>query len=49
MYGYSDYGYGYSYGFVGGGMNVNMRGVFLYVLVDIFGSIGVIVFIIFIE
>ncbi|KAG8598711.1 hypothetical protein GDO81_002713 [Engystomops pustulosus] len=35
--------HGHSHGSVGGGMNANMRGVFLHVLADTLGSVGVIV------
>ncbi|KAM3940050.1 proton-coupled zinc antiporter SLC30A5 [Leptodactylus fuscus] len=35
--------HGHSHGPVGGGMNANMRGVFLHVLADTLGSVGVIV------
>uniref|UniRef100_A0A8C0X9P4 Zinc transporter n=1 Tax=Castor canadensis TaxID=51338 RepID=A0A8C0X9P4_CASCN len=43
MHGHSDHGHGHSHGSSGGGMNANMRGVFLHVLADTLGSIGVIV------
>lgn len=36
-------GHGHSHGFGGGGMNANMRGVFLHVLADTLGSVGVII------
>uniref|UniRef100_A0A8I3WI87 Zinc transporter n=3 Tax=Simiiformes TaxID=314293 RepID=A0A8I3WI87_CALJA len=49
MHGHSDHGHGHSHGPVGGGMNANMRGVFLHVLADTLGSIGVIVSTILIE
>uniref|UniRef100_A0A8C6GC55 Zinc transporter n=1 Tax=Mus spicilegus TaxID=10103 RepID=A0A8C6GC55_MUSSI len=41
--------HGHSHGFTGGGMNANMRGVFLHVLADTLGSIGVIVSTVLIE
>lgn len=37
------HGHGHSHGSVGGGMNANMRGVFLHVLADTLGSVGVII------
>ncbi|XP_061475666.1 proton-coupled zinc antiporter SLC30A5 isoform X2 [Rhineura floridana] len=44
---HSDYGHnhnhGHSHGSLGGGMNTNMRGVFLHILADTFGSVGVII------
>ncbi|XP_054842686.1 proton-coupled zinc antiporter SLC30A5 [Eublepharis macularius] len=44
---HSDYGHshnhGHSHGSLGGGMNTNMRGVFLHVLADTLGSVGVII------
>ncbi|XP_053557327.1 proton-coupled zinc antiporter SLC30A5 [Bombina bombina] len=44
---HSDHGHthnhGHSHGSAGGGMNANMRGVFLHVLADTLGSVGVIV------
>uniref|UniRef100_A0A8I6ANY9 Zinc transporter n=1 Tax=Rattus norvegicus TaxID=10116 RepID=A0A8I6ANY9_RAT len=46
-HGHSDHGH--SHGFTGGGMNANMRGVFLHVLADTLGSIGVIVSTVLIE
>ncbi|KAM9695881.1 proton-coupled zinc antiporter SLC30A5 isoform 2-T3 [Trichechus inunguis] len=49
MHGHSDHGHGHSHGSAGGGMNANMRGVFLHVLADTLGSIGVIVSTILIE
>uniref|UniRef100_A0A8C5V7S8 Zinc transporter n=1 Tax=Microcebus murinus TaxID=30608 RepID=A0A8C5V7S8_MICMU len=49
MHGHSDHGHGHSHGSIGGGMNANMRGVFLHVLADTLGSIGVIVSTILIE
>uniref|UniRef100_A0A2K5DZC5 Zinc transporter n=1 Tax=Aotus nancymaae TaxID=37293 RepID=A0A2K5DZC5_AOTNA len=49
MHGHSDHGHGHSHGPAGGGMNANMRGVFLHVLADTLGSIGVIVSTILIE
>uniref|UniRef100_A0A2K6SRW3 Zinc transporter n=1 Tax=Saimiri boliviensis boliviensis TaxID=39432 RepID=A0A2K6SRW3_SAIBB len=49
MHGHSDHGHGHSQGSAGGGMNANMRGVFLHVLADTLGSIGVIVSTILIE
>uniref|UniRef100_A0A3Q3FUV5 Zinc transporter n=1 Tax=Labrus bergylta TaxID=56723 RepID=A0A3Q3FUV5_9LABR len=36
-------GHGHSHGSGGGGMNANMRGVFLHVLADTLGSVGVII------
>ncbi|XP_016406330.1 zinc transporter 5-like [Sinocyclocheilus rhinocerous] len=36
-------GHGHSHGSAGGGMNANMRGVFLHVLADTLGSVGVII------
>ncbi|CAL8276400.1 unnamed protein product [Merluccius merluccius] len=36
-------GHGHSHGGGGGGMNANMRGVFLHVLADTLGSVGVII------
>uniref|UniRef100_A0A8C5KCR6 Zinc transporter n=1 Tax=Jaculus jaculus TaxID=51337 RepID=A0A8C5KCR6_JACJA len=42
-HGHSDHGHGHSHGPTGGGMDANMRGVFLHVLADTLGSIGVIV------
>ncbi|KAK7802522.1 hypothetical protein U0070_027053 [Myodes glareolus] len=48
-HGHSDHGHGHSHGFTGGGMNANMRGVFLHVLADTLGSIGVIVSTVLIE
>ncbi|XP_068952555.1 proton-coupled zinc antiporter SLC30A5 [Petaurus breviceps papuanus] len=41
--------HGHSHGSSGGGMNANMRGVFLHILADTLGSIGVIVSTILIE
>ncbi|XP_047652891.1 proton-coupled zinc antiporter SLC30A5 isoform X2 [Phacochoerus africanus] len=49
MHGHSDHGHGHSHGSAGRGMNANMRGVFLHVLADTLGSIGVIVSTILIE
>uniref|UniRef100_A0A2I3RKN8 Zinc transporter n=1 Tax=Pan troglodytes TaxID=9598 RepID=A0A2I3RKN8_PANTR len=49
MHGHSDHGHGHSHGSAGGGMNANMRGVFLHVLADTLGSIGVIVSTVLIE
>uniref|UniRef100_A0A2K6GUT1 Zinc transporter n=1 Tax=Propithecus coquereli TaxID=379532 RepID=A0A2K6GUT1_PROCO len=49
IHGHSDHGHGHSHGSIGGGMNANMRGVFLHVLADTLGSIGVIVSTILIE
>uniref|UniRef100_A0A4X2M6L9 Zinc transporter n=1 Tax=Vombatus ursinus TaxID=29139 RepID=A0A4X2M6L9_VOMUR len=50
---HSDHGHshshGHSHGSSGGGMNANMRGVFLHILADTLGSIGVIVSTILIE
>ncbi|XP_072462556.1 proton-coupled zinc antiporter SLC30A5 isoform X2 [Notamacropus eugenii] len=50
---HSDHGHshshGHSHGPSGGGMNANMRGVFLHILADTLGSIGVIVSTILIE
>ncbi|XP_074851581.1 proton-coupled zinc antiporter SLC30A5 isoform X2 [Carettochelys insculpta] len=50
---HSDHGHnpshGHSHGFSGGGMNANMRGVFLHVLADTLGSVGVIISTIFIQ
>nr|KAF6367070.1 solute carrier family 30 member 5 [Pipistrellus kuhlii] len=46
---HSDHGHGHSHGPAGGGMNANMRGVFLHVLADTLGSVGVIVSTILIE
>ncbi|XP_074057385.1 proton-coupled zinc antiporter SLC30A5 isoform X1 [Macrotis lagotis] len=50
---HSDHGHshshGHSHGASGGGMNANMRGVFLHILADTLGSIGVIVSTILIE
>ncbi|XP_032941153.1 zinc transporter 5 isoform X2 [Catharus ustulatus] len=48
---HSDHGHshGHSHGSSGGGMNTNMRGVFLHVLADTLGSVGVIVSTIFIQ
>uniref|UniRef100_A0A8C8RYC5 Zinc transporter n=1 Tax=Pelusios castaneus TaxID=367368 RepID=A0A8C8RYC5_9SAUR len=50
---HSDHGHnhshGHAHGFSGGGMNANMRGVFLHVLADTLGSVGVIVSTIFIQ
>ncbi|XP_048224179.1 zinc transporter 5 [Perognathus longimembris pacificus] len=43
------HGHGHGHGLSGGGMNANMRGVFLHVLADTLGSIGVIVSTILIE
>lgn len=37
------HGHGHSHGSAGGGMNANMRGVFLHVLADTLGSVGVII------
>ncbi|XP_069483491.1 proton-coupled zinc antiporter SLC30A5 [Ambystoma mexicanum] len=37
------HGHGHSHGATGGGMNANMRGVFLHVLADTLGSVGVII------
>ncbi|XP_034780882.2 proton-coupled zinc antiporter SLC30A5-like [Acipenser ruthenus] len=37
------HGHGHSHGSSGGGMNANMRGVFLHVLADTLGSVGVII------
>ncbi|XP_035248089.1 zinc transporter 5 [Anguilla anguilla] len=37
------HGHGHSHGSPGGGMNANMRGVFLHVLADTLGSVGVII------
>nr|XP_006627080.1 PREDICTED: zinc transporter 5 [Lepisosteus oculatus]XP_015193755.1 PREDICTED: zinc transporter 5 [Lepisosteus oculatus] len=37
------HGHGHSHGPSGGGMNANMRGVFLHVLADTLGSVGVII------
>nr|XP_031302110.1 zinc transporter 5 isoform X2 [Camelus dromedarius] len=48
-HGHSDHGHGHSHGSIGGGMNANMRGVFLHVLADTLGSIGVIVSTVLIE
>ncbi|XP_029798240.1 zinc transporter 5 isoform X3 [Suricata suricatta] len=49
MHGHSDHGHGHSHGSAGRGMNANMRGVFLHVLADTLGSIGVIVSTVLIE
>ncbi|XP_029074821.1 zinc transporter 5 isoform X2 [Monodon monoceros] len=49
VHGHSDHGHGHSHGSAGRGMNANMRGVFLHVLADTLGSIGVIVSTILIE
>ncbi|XP_008585402.1 PREDICTED: zinc transporter 5 isoform X2 [Galeopterus variegatus] len=49
MHGHSDHGHGHSHGSTSGVMNANMRGVFLHVLADTLGSIGVIVSTILIE
>nr|KAF6356030.1 solute carrier family 30 member 5 [Myotis myotis] len=49
MHSHSDHGHGHSHGSAGGGMNANMRGVFLHVLADTLGSVGVIVSTILIE
>ncbi|XP_044877335.1 zinc transporter 5 isoform X2 [Mauremys mutica] len=43
------HGHSHSHGFSGGGMNANMRGVFLHVLADTLGSVGVIISTIFIQ
>ncbi|XP_016142083.1 zinc transporter 5 [Sinocyclocheilus grahami] len=37
------HGHGHSHGSAGGGMNANMRGVYLHVLADTLGSVGVII------
>ncbi|XP_030049078.1 proton-coupled zinc antiporter SLC30A5 [Microcaecilia unicolor] len=37
------HGHGHSHGSSGGGMNANMKGVFLHVLADTLGSVGVII------
>ncbi|XP_062410579.1 proton-coupled zinc antiporter SLC30A5 [Sardina pilchardus] len=42
-HGHSHGGHGHSHGSGGGGMNANMRGVFLHVLADTLGSVGVII------
>ncbi|KAM8793541.1 proton-coupled zinc antiporter SLC30A5-like [Eudromia elegans] len=48
-HGHSHSEHGHAHGSVGGGMNTNMRGVFLHVLADTLGSVGVIVSTIFIQ
>lgn len=42
-HGHGGHGHGHSHGSTGGGMNANMRGVFLHVLADTLGSVGVII------